>query len=94
MGLVRPERRNIGLLLVDGTDIVGAPDGIAVVRVKPKATRLAVAHHVSIWVQAVRATISAWEAIGSPEDRFPVVNSPSFGLVELTPGSEIDSDDE
>lgn len=34
IGLVRPERRNVGLLLDDGTDIVGAPDGIAIVRVK------------------------------------------------------------
>jgi type I restriction enzyme M protein len=34
VGLVRPERRNIGLLLDDSIDIVGAPDGIAVVRVK------------------------------------------------------------
>jgi type I restriction enzyme M protein len=144
VGLVRPERRNIGLLLVDGTDIVGAPDGIAVVRVKPhfrreypqewlfaalrseacrlqfwtesggtsygkltddnilnalipippKTTRLAVADNVRNWAEAVRATISAWESIGAPEDRFPVVNSPSFGLVELTPGSELAGDEE
>jgi len=32
--LVRPERRNIGLMLGMGEDIVGIPDGIAVVRVK------------------------------------------------------------
>ena len=35
VGLVRPERRNIGLLVDDGrglTDVVGSPDGIAVVR--------------------------------------------------------------
>jgi type I restriction enzyme M protein len=34
IGLVKPERRNIGLLLDQGDDIVGAPDGIGVVRVK------------------------------------------------------------
>lgn len=34
IGLVRPERRNVGILMDDGTDIVGTPDGIAVVRVK------------------------------------------------------------
>ena len=34
IGLVRPERRNIGMLLHSGEDIVGSPDGIAVVRVK------------------------------------------------------------
>lgn len=35
VGLVRPERRNIGMLLDDGSglaDVVGSPDGIAVVR--------------------------------------------------------------
>ena len=35
VGLVRPERRNIGILLDGGDDIVGSPDGLAVVRVKP-----------------------------------------------------------
>ena len=34
IGLVRPERRNIGILLDEGSDIVGSPDGLAVVRVK------------------------------------------------------------
>ncbi|MDP1720947.1 MAG: N-6 DNA methylase [Candidatus Nanopelagicaceae bacterium] len=34
VGLVRPERRNIGLLLDDGDDVVGSPDGVAVVRPK------------------------------------------------------------
>jgi hypothetical protein len=39
--------------------------------------------------------MSAWdEAIGAPEARFPVANSPSFGLVEMTPGSEMDDDEE
>jgi type I restriction enzyme M protein len=37
IGLVRPERRNIGLLLDSGNDIVGAPDGIGVIRIKPES---------------------------------------------------------
>ena len=32
VGLVRPERRNIGILLDHGNDVVGSPDGLAVVR--------------------------------------------------------------
>ena len=36
IGLVRPERRNIGLLLAPHEDIAGMTDGIAVVRVKPR----------------------------------------------------------
>jgi type I restriction enzyme M protein len=36
VGLVRPERRNIGVLLEWGDDIVGARDGLAVVRVLPE----------------------------------------------------------
>lgn len=35
VGLVRPERRNIGVLLDEGDDVVGSPDGLAVVRVPP-----------------------------------------------------------
>ena len=34
VGLVRPERRNIGMLLDGGSDVVGSPDGLAVVRVR------------------------------------------------------------
>jgi len=34
VGLVRPERRNVGILLDRGDDVVGSPDGLAVVRVR------------------------------------------------------------
>ena len=34
VGLVRPERRNIGMLLSQDNDVVGSPDGLAVVRVR------------------------------------------------------------
>jgi type I restriction enzyme M protein len=48
VGLVRPERRNVGLLLADGDDIVGMPDGIAVVRVKPEFQK----HYPQHWLLA------------------------------------------
>lgn len=35
VGLVRPERRNVGVLLDKGDEVVGSPDGLAVVRVLP-----------------------------------------------------------
>jgi type I restriction enzyme M protein len=34
VGLVRPERRNIGILIDDEDDVIGSPDGIAIVRIK------------------------------------------------------------
>ena len=34
VGLVRPERRNVGLLMSESDDMVGSPDGIAVVRTR------------------------------------------------------------
>jgi type I restriction enzyme M protein len=34
IGLVRPERRNVGILLDDDERIVGSPDGLAVARIK------------------------------------------------------------
>ncbi len=37
IGLVRPERRNIGVLLHEGSDIVAAPDGVAIIRLRPEA---------------------------------------------------------
>ena len=36
VGLVRPERRNVGILLDEGNDVVGSTDGLAVVRVPPQ----------------------------------------------------------
>jgi len=39
IGLVRPERRNIGMLLHSGDSIVGSPDGVAVVRVQPEHSK-------------------------------------------------------
>ncbi|WP_295639638.1 N-6 DNA methylase [Novosphingobium sp.] len=34
VGLVRPERRNVGIVIDAAKDIVGTPDGVAIVRVK------------------------------------------------------------
>lgn len=143
VGLVRPERRNIGLLVTNGEDVVGAPDGIAVVRIRPECLksyptgwllaalrsevcrlqfwtesggtsygklsydnvlnvvvptltepkRIEIGKKIDAWAQSVRSALTAWETIGSPADRFPVVNSPSFGLVESTPGSELDDEE-
>lgn len=39
IGLVRPERRNIGILLHDDPKIVAAPDGVAVIRLRPEAIK-------------------------------------------------------
>lgn len=130
VGLVRPERRNIGLLIDDGDDLVGSPDGVAVVRIKPEAanqlttewlfaslrsekSRLqlwtesggtsygkltrqhilnvvlpepskqdvqAVSGVVNQWAKHMRSGFEAWQALGTPEDRRPIINSPIFGL--------------
>ena len=40
VGLVRPERRNIGVLLAEGDDIVGIRDALAVVRVRAENKQL------------------------------------------------------
>lgn len=39
VGLVRPERRNVGIIIDSGSDIVGTPDGVAIVRVKKNNKR-------------------------------------------------------
>ena len=39
VGLVRPERRNIGFVLYDRGDLVGSPDGVAVVRLNAQINK-------------------------------------------------------
>lgn len=130
IGLVRPERRNIGLLLDDHKDIIGSPDGVAIVRVKKEfvdkypvewlfaalrseRSRLQlwtesggtsygkltpdhirnlmlvtpeqheiqeIANSVRRWASGVEASFAAWQVIGDPEDRVPIINSAINGL--------------
>ena len=130
IGLVRPERRNIGLLLDDSDNIVASPDGVALVRVKKEFeekfpqlwifqalrsenTRLqlwtesggtsygkltsehiqqiklsspteseikAVTDNVENWATLLENAYRQYENIGTYNDRFPIINSPIFGL--------------
>lgn len=64
VGLVRPERRNVGVLLDRGDDMVGTPDGIAVVRVREQY----LADYPQEWLFTVLRSeelrIQAWIASG------------------------------
>ena len=130
VGLVRPERRNIGLLLDKGNDIVAAPDGVAIVRLleghgeyfsqywlfqalRQERTRLQlwtgsggtsygklnsehinsvvlekptkeeiskISTSVEKWAHSVELSAAAWNEIGTNSDRYPIINSPIFGL--------------
>jgi len=130
VGLVRPERRNVGVLLDSGSDIVGAPDGVAVVRVREEwadelpqvwlfsalrseAVRLqlwtesggtsygkltsanirnvllpvpsadeikAITQATRTWADGIRSSSEAWRAIGTDDDRLPILNSAIYGL--------------
>lgn len=143
VGPGRPERRSIGPMLATGEDIVGAPDGLAVVRVEPEdakeypqewllaalrpaacrrqlwtesggtsygtstdprtsealvpppplADRQGIAGTVKGWLRHVQGAASARDTIGAPEDRFPVLNSPSFGPVD-TPADSGEGEEE
>lgn len=138
VGVVRPERRNVGILLDESDDIVGSPDGLAVVRSRPgnddeypiewlfaalrseeirlqfwteaggtsygkltprqvgrvlipvrtKDERQAIARTVRIWIDMAREYSSAWSQIGTPRDRFPIINSPLYGLLESEQGQQ------
>ncbi|WIK99135.1 N-6 DNA methylase (plasmid) [Bacillus bombysepticus] len=144
VGLVRPERRNIGLLLEKGDNIIGSIDGIAVIRIKPELedkypqewlftvlrseySRLQLwtesggtsygklnrdhllnllielpkpidivneVQDVKNWVEAMQNSITYWNKIGTDADRKPIINSSSFGLVELEDGQADDEDDD
>jgi type I restriction enzyme M protein len=64
IGLVRPERRNIGLLLHSGDDIVGSPDGIAVVRVKKKYSKQYPQEWLFAELRSERSRLQLWTESG------------------------------
>ncbi|MDO4665438.1 MAG: N-6 DNA methylase [Actinomycetaceae bacterium] len=127
VGLVRPERRNVGLVLDGDDNLVGIKDGVAVVRATNKKypagwlfyalrreeTRIqmwinaggtsygklsigqiedlklrvdddidSINKNVMAWVKAQNEALKAWQNIGTPEDRKPILNSPLIGLIE------------
>lgn len=63
IGLVRPERRNVGILMDSGTDIVGTPDGIAVVRVKKNAAGIT-QEYLFAALRSGEARIQLWTESG------------------------------
>lgn len=64
IGLVRPERRNVGLLIDDKTDLVGTPDGIAVIRVKPGNQHGITQHILFALLRSESARIQLWTESG------------------------------
>ena len=64
VGLVRPERRNVGILLDEGEDVVGSPDGLAVVRIQASLEK----QYPTAWLFAVlrseQARIQFWTESG------------------------------
>ncbi len=63
------------------------------VPVQSRERRKDIAAKVKEWFQTVQSAADRWNGIGSPADRFPVVNSPSFGLVETSSTTDIDDED-
>lgn len=49
---------------------------------------------VKNWVEAMQNSITYWNKIGTDADRKPIINSSSFGLVELEDGQADDEDDD
>ena len=130
IGLVRPERRNIGIVIDESENLVGAPDGIAVIRLKsglskpysqewlysalrsetsrlqfwtesggtsygklndtniedvilpdpPEEELNKISSMVSDWISKSRMSLLAWESIWNQKDKYPIINSPIFGL--------------
>lgn len=64
VGLVRPERRNIGMLVFAGDDIVGSPDGIAVVRVKTKFAKKYPQEWLFAELRSERSRLQLWTESG------------------------------
>lgn len=64
VGLVRPERRNIGIFLDTGDDVVGSPDGLAVVRVKEPLSKECPAEWLFSVLRSEQVRLQLWTESG------------------------------
>jgi type I restriction enzyme M protein len=64
VGLVRPERRNIGVLLDRGDDMVAIPDGVAVVRVREEFAEKYPQKWLFSVLRSEQVRIQAWTEAG------------------------------
>jgi type I restriction enzyme M protein len=64
VGLVRPERRNIGMLLDKGNDLIGIPDGIAVIRLKQEKTKEFSQEWLFAELRSERSRLQLWTESG------------------------------
>ena len=130
IGLVRPERRNIGIVIDEAENLVGAPDGIAVVRIKSDLRKpysqewlysvlrseysrlqfwtesggtsygklndenirnvvlpdseekdlIEKKDLIADWISKSKMALSAWDSMWNKSDKYPILNSPIFGL--------------
>lgn len=131
IGLVRPERRNVGIHVDSSDNVIASPDGVSIVRLKSsnpvdyltqewlyyamrlessriqfwtesggtsygklskenieqllieipsKETVIEITNKVKSWIDTTSKSISTWENIWSDKDKFPIINSPIFGL--------------
>lgn len=132
VGLVRPERRNIGLHVDNSNNVIASPDGVSIVRIKSESNPVSyltqewlyytmrlessriqfwtesggtsygklskdnieqltveipskevvteITKKVRSWIETTSQSLNTWENIWSDKDKFPIVNSPIFGL--------------
>lgn len=69
VGLVRPERRNVGLLLLtdrgrESVPVVGSPDGVAIVRVRPDAADAYPQGWLFAMLRSERSRLQLWTESG------------------------------
>jgi type I restriction enzyme M protein len=64
VGLVRPERRNIGLLLTGGNDLVGSPDGVGIVRLKDDAPKKYTVEWLFASLRSEQSRLQLWTESG------------------------------
>ena len=88
IGLVRPERRNVGILLDEGDDIVGSPDGLAIVRVLPDLRQVYPTGWLYSVLRSERVRLQFWTESGGTS--YGKLNSKSLGnlLIPVPPLEE------
>ena len=89
VGLVRPERRNVGLLLSSASDIVGIPDGIAVVRVKPECKDAYPQEWLFAALRSEQCRLQFWTAAGGTSYGKLTESNIEQVLIPVPPNSEM-----
>ena len=87
IGLVRPERRNVGILLNGGDDVIGSPDGIAVLRSATQQNEFPVAWLFAV-LRSEKTRLQFWTESGGTSYGKLTIDQIQATLIPVPPVEE------